>query len=584
MGPLRHIISCRSMEHVYHWSSVHDDIETRVMDLIEDLCKNGEIQDTGYRDRKNTRFHYVISDQGPLGIMGVARDKDGTGADFLFSFPLMYMGQENELEVYDAGEIPDGDEDPDFTTAEGSITCITRDGTEITLYCPIWLLCRDRMEKGGRYMFEISGLAYLLDKAPTEFKLSEGGFFEDAKRRWIEEHPAGDPASFTSVTVQTGNLRMFFSRDVDGIKAGDIEFQSVVEEAIPFESLGISGYILKLCLTPEGRQPVRVSMFATSTVLKGYVPVPGDPVRGVAWLQGIPHAEQEGASWLDSEEAAHGGNDGLFAMVSYLGDNPHLPLGNRLVGAALVRAGWDIVMTEERLFIHGRPAFIAERGERRCCFFVSTAIEGFSAAESFGDLPERQSEMIASRGMTGYHVTITLTPSGKNYRVSAEGFGDLSDDLQVAMEVAKPEEDRPVVLGGPQAPDPVLDEREAVTRFIRAFEVLELDELSRLLVEDLVYHSEITATSISGRQAFLSYLGGRFESWLDARAAGEDSAKGPKAMLRGMAVENGRKRPCAIALNAEGSPFSYTLFTGRKGHIAVIETRFFDSMRVGIID
>lgn len=289
------------MNHGHHWNALYEDINAKLGDLIASLCKHGSVRSVEPCEPPTTDFRYIVGREAPLTMMGVIRC-EGAHNEFLTGYPVMFGGQQNELEVLQAEEITDDDEDPDFSRIEGLVTCITKDGAEIAMHCPIWLSCRTRLANGGRYLFDTAGLAYTLEKATTDFEITRGEMFEMEKARWCSEHPGSDPSSFRSIKVTTANLRTYFQRD-----EGDVEFQSVIESAAPFESMDVSGHVLGLRLTPDGRHPIRVSLFASSKVLGSYTPLVGDSVIGIAWLQAVPcERVDSGDSWLDSAEAAHG--------------------------------------------------------------------------------------------------------------------------------------------------------------------------------------------------------------------------------------------------------------------------------------
>lgn len=568
-GRARHTIleSKHNMNHGHHWAAIYNDDE-RTMHAIQWLLKNGELshlqpEGEGWEDA----YIYLQGPDFPLSALGIIH-KGETSNEFINGYPLMLEGSDNELEILTIEELPDSD-----VQTEAIVTCITKDGSEISFHCPYWLSNRLDLNQSGRFMFAATGLAYTLEKAVTEIVISEGSLFEMEKRKRMDEDPDFDPEEFKSITVSVANLKTYYTKG-----EGDVEFQSVIEKVTPFSSIGATGFILLLNLTPDDREPIYVNIYATSQVLKGYEPVVGHSVIGVAWLQANPYEKVERESaWLESEEAAHGSRDrGMMEMISYVFDNTHLPIAVRVIGGALVRSGWNIVMTGDRFFVDGVPSIVAENKDKRHCFFIRTQLDGVFEAEPFDALQDIVSRRLAEHQMTGHFVVVTLTSRGRNYAISADGLGDLADELTIIREVRKPEEDQPLVIDGPQPPVPVLSEMEANESFIQAMRELTLFDFSRMLVEDIKYVSTVAKVAIVGKQKFLDYFGSKLSAW-------HNSTPQFKFLPAFIKVDN-VERPCVVGINQDNQPISYTVFNGRKGLVASIRTETFDSSLVQFAD
>ena len=550
------------MPHGNQWAAIHEDEES-MLAQVKRLVAEGRLPELQPETvAGGVVYRYIVGPDSSLTAAAIVRY--GESENVLESaFPSMLDLAECELEVFSTDAV----KDEDYKEVEGVVTAITQDGAEVTFFCPAWLAVRETLEAGGRFKFGLGALAYSLEAAPQEIIMTEGSIFEREKKRQMEEDPQFDSATFTSVSVQTGNLRTFFARD-----DGDIEFQSPVEEVIPFDGLGTSGYVMLVNLAPEGRQRIAVKLYATAKVLGNYTPAPGDSVRGVAWMQGLPLERVEAEdSWLDSAEAARGSGDGdLMIMISYMFDNPHLPLALQAVGGAILGAGWDLLSVEDKLFRAWAPAFHAQRKGVDFWFFIRTAITGFCEAGQFGADREKCESYAAERNIRCLWVTVTLLPMGKNYAVSCEGLEEFADELRLPLEVARPERTKIVSIGTtPREPEPVFDEARAACIFADCINGSNLNELSKLLVEDLQYVSDAVKVTIQGRHRYLSYMGTRLDQWL---REGE-----PVSAETGTIVHAGASRPCVTTFSSEGKAVACTIFTVIEAHIAAIHTLSPDS-------
>ena len=542
------------MNHGSHWHAIFDDDES-IIEWIRQLLTNGHLGQLQPADAPGqSRFRYLLGPDQPLAGTGIVRLGEESN-EFVCCFPTLLDCAENELETFSTDPV----EDEDYGELEGLVTAITHDGTEITFCCPTWLAVRAAMEVGGRYKFGLAALAYTLERAVTEIVLTEGSLFEMEKKRRMDEDPDFDSNTFTSVSVSTSELRMLFKRE-----NGDIEFQSVIEEVTPFCSLGTSGFILLVNLAGGDRDRVAVKLYATAKVLGDYTPTVGDSVMGVAWLQGVPLAPVDAAdSWLDSAEAAHGAGDhGVMDMISFCFDNPQLPLAVQAVGGALVGAGWALTAIEQKLFRDWAPAIAARRGDEEFWFFIRTTIPDFCEAMPFGDLPERYAPKAAEEGFRCIWVTVTLTSSGRNYRLLAEGLEELASELRLPIELARPEKFHVINLDQPSDPEPVLDEAHAAAVFADCMRRADLRDLSKILVEDLRYASGELNLEVLGRQQFLSYLGSRLNEWATSGTVLDYKC--------GAVPLDGIRRACTLVFNHEGKLCGCTVFTGRLGHIESI--------------
>ena len=543
------------MAHGSKWTTFCNS-EDEIMNNIRSLVEQGELLEGSKDAIPEGGYGHIRSGERPLSTIATVRNT-GQGFEFASAYPVPMDVAMNDLEVHSI-EPATNDED-EF---EKNVRAITRDGSEIAFFCPAFSFFEPTFESAKRFRFGLGAIAYTLEKAPSEIEITEGDFFEHAKKCRMEEDPNFDPATFTAAIVRMDTLRCYIERE-----EGDFEFQSVVEEITPFSFLSANGYIMLINLIPEDRVPIMVKLYASQKVLGSYTPQVGDPIRGVAGLQGVPlEAILAEELWMDSSEAAHEGGkyDGIMEGVSWMFANDHLPMGLQAIGGAFVRAGWNITYIEDRFFRDEAPAFIVERDTRRYWVFVRTGISDFCQPSSWSEEGIKNRVQAAlSRDAQCLHLTVNLEPEGKSFEVSVDGLGELSEEIQPSLSLRRPEYLEPVQIGNEERPEPVLDEAVAATTFAQCITDGDLAELSRMLVEDLDFVSECIPIQIKGRQQFLAYLGNHLSQWKDDGVTVKGTAS--------TAVINGEQKPCVFSYcNDKKDPFACTVFSGRRGHIAAI--------------
>ena len=544
------------MGHGPHWRTLVESTD-QVVEYLPDLIRDATPVDGQKRD-PSAEYLYLRSKEEHLGSLGVIRNTGGETHQFVTAYPVCWDGARNELEVHSLEPI----EEEDGDSFEGMAKAILRDATEVLFFCPLFQREKQLLSDHHRFVFGLGALAYSLRKADSEITITEGSMLEMERDRRKDE-PGFDPASLTSVTVITSQLRYFMDR-----KEGDFEFQAPVEEVTPFTSRFANGKILLINLRPEDAPPLFVKLYASDRVLKGYDPQVGDPVMGVAWLQGrILETVETDERWMDSGETAHSNssNDPMWLGVHFLYEHPELPLGMAVLGAAFVSAGWEIVSWDIALFRKGYIPMTVKKGDAKCWIFYRTFIPGFCETNL---LTDEEMKSIASeaerKGVKLLDLTVRLEPRGICFRITVEGLGDLADEIHPVVEIKKPEEYKVVSLDSPlEKPDPVLDEAVAAATMARCVTERDLRPLSKMLVEDLEYTADSIGKKILGRQAYLSHVGG----FLDDRQEEGTKIYGKAAF----AMVGGVKRPCTMIFrNDEEKPFVCTFFTGRKGHIGSI--------------
>ena len=544
------------MGHGPHWLSLVESTD-QVVEYLPDLVRTALPVD-GQKPDPTAEYIYIRANEEPLGTLALIRNTGGDAHQFVTTYPMCWDGAVNELEVHSLETI----EEEDGDNFEGVVKAIMNDATEVSFFSPLFQREKQLLSEHHRFVFGLGAIAYSLTKADSEISITEGPML-DLERDRRKDEPGFDPASVTSVTIITSQLRFFTNR-----KDGDFEFQAPIEEVIPFTSRFANGKILLINLRPQDAPPLFVKLYASDKVLKGYDPQLGDPIVGVGWLQGRVIERVETADrWMDSGEVAHNdpSNDPLWHGVAFLYDHPELPLGMAILGAAFVSAGWKITEWDARLFRRWYVPLTVTKHDRKCWVVYRTVIEGFCETNL---LTDEQLKAVAAdaekKGAQLLDLTVRLEPRGTRFRVSVEGLGELAEEVRPVLEVKKPEEEKVVSIDAIQEePDPVLDEAVAAKTMAQCLSESDLRELSKILVEDLEYTADTIGKKIRGRQAYLAHVGG----FLDERKEAGQSISGKAAI----AIVDGEKRPCTMVFrNNEEKPFACTFFTGRKGRIGSI--------------
>ena len=278
------------MPHGSHWTAAFpdkeiDDVVSRI--VPETIVRGKPMTPLGSSAPFDAKAHspgdfvsLLHRDGGPLAMCAVILMKiPGESNDLASAYPVVCDGPECELEVN--GFAPPDDDDPD-AGYESLISAIDCNGSEFNFFAPSFPTDKTALSRRGRFMFRLGALAYWLERAESSIEIKEGPLLALERKRVAEE--GGDPESVTSVTVRTDSMRMYFDRG-----GGDFEFQSVIESIQEFRAFGEQFWSFRVRLTPEEDGGVHVDMLVHKSNVRGEGALSvGDPIRGIAWLQGTP--------------------------------------------------------------------------------------------------------------------------------------------------------------------------------------------------------------------------------------------------------------------------------------------------------
>jgi hypothetical protein len=558
------------MFHGKHWRSFLDTDE-EIIARLEHAVRTGEPLPTENTDVPEGGFYYTRSEDRPLCAIAVIQKREGE-FHAINCHPLPMSGVKNELEVFSVEPSNDPESGLD---GEGFVKAITREGTEVSFTCPAFGMFQDRMNRHPRFLFGLSATAYSVQKMEEEILISEGQFFEHAKKNQLEGNPELDPASITSIPISLANMRCYFPRGEEG----DFEFQSRVEDVEEFESLGVRGRILKLNLLSEDSSPLRISIFAGKNALGDYVPKVGDLVGGVAWMVGVPLESVEiEKPWMDSVDTSENqaNRDAMIEGVSFMYSNRQLPLSWQIVGGGFVAAGWEIVDSGTGLFRIQFPAFEFSRGDKSVRVFVRSSIQGFSDAPEWPEFVDLIEKLSGAKKIECLRVTVTLTPCGeRHYDVAVDGLGDFAEKVQMVAGVGKPEFSLPVEIGEEQV-TPIFVESEAAEKLALGINTQDLSEFSKIMVEEFDFESRAVGEILKGREAFLSYLGSLLGYWND-----EDIS--PRCRLAKVVLDGVERTAALLYPKGKNAPNNGAFFNGRDGFVSrllVLPPTQFDILKV----
>ena len=181
-----------AMAHGSHWNALTEDIDG-VINSLSGYIQNGlPVMEIG-ESLANQRFMYFRGKEEPLSIVFLLESKP-ENHEVLSFYPVAWSGEINTLEVQNVDELDnDGDE-----CVEGVVNATINDEREITFFAPFFQKEKHRLLAGNRFEFELSAIAYMVQKGQSEITVTEGPML-DLERNRRKEELGFDPASVTSV-------------------------------------------------------------------------------------------------------------------------------------------------------------------------------------------------------------------------------------------------------------------------------------------------------------------------------------------------------------------------------------------------
>lgn len=360
-----------TMKHGDHWEALFgDDFQGALAKLVPHLVQQGSlVRNVASQEMPagagQAAWPYFALEFGNLPLRGLSIiriDPDDKLMKFTTAYPLLKEGLRMALEI--VGSFKDEDE------FEVGLKCVTRRGTALTFFAPLYGSNPTVHEVGRKYEFSLAALAYSLKKIEeAEFTLTEEPALEIEKRRRQEEDPHADVTDVKAVDFSIAGLRALLFHASDAVDAG---FYTAIESVsyFFFEETKICKMDVRFRL--RGEEELRTSLYASEHVLAGYRPEVGDLIQGVLWLQGHPVKPiEDDASW-----GARSGED--EALQNFLFPDEEmsgLHVGTAALAKSLMYGGWDLTLYENNGDNPAIPAYLIERDGRKINVWVRSFIE-----------------------------------------------------------------------------------------------------------------------------------------------------------------------------------------------------------------
>ena len=310
------------MGHGDHWQAVDQDVDMYIQTMVPLIYKEGE------RVGENTFSHTLEEVEkkdgvvfglqypdlhSPVSFLALVVSQVHEEGDLIWTaYPVCAEGPCTRLVVDEVKQWGNG--------IEAAIETYMPEGDSFCFYDPFYYLNKEKYQEWAEIDVALSALAYVLEKAePEEDEPEEGeqveGEQQMAEQQMAEQQKAeqqkaeqqeGEPSENTpdemlpEETIVTApgvdcDLTGLLQEDDEnpaeyfpcGEKGDSAEIEFIVEEAIPVACIGrlfwrMTGVIMRA----DNAGEMRIHVYASEHVLKGYIPQPGDDVLAVAWMQG----------------------------------------------------------------------------------------------------------------------------------------------------------------------------------------------------------------------------------------------------------------------------------------------------------
>ncbi len=403
------------MSHGDHWEALFGaDFPGRLAKLLPRFVQQGSlVRNVAHREASagsaQKIWPYFALEYGemPLRCLTVIHiDPEDKLNKVQTAYPFIREGKPADLEIADKTR------NDEF---EAVLKCITRQGTSLSFFAPLYSSDPACHEDGQKYSFSLAALAYSLKKIQeTEFTLTEEPALEIERRCRQEQDPHADVADVKAVDFSIAQLRALIFRNGDSVDdAADAEFYTVVESLsfFVFEETDFCKMDVRFLLR-EGDE-LRTALYASEHVLSGYRPEVGDLIQGVLWLQGYP------AKPIDEDESWEASSREDTALQNFLFSDEYLSglhVGMAALAKSLMYSGWELTLYENYGENPDIPAFLIERDNRRTNVWVRSYIEGQELGELFSsEETKRFQEVSLKKGLGAAWAVIACKDVGKGY-------------------------------------------------------------------------------------------------------------------------------------------------------------------------
>lgn len=400
------------MGHGNHWKALFgDDFQESWAKLLPRFVQQGSlVRHVAGREisagSEQQRWPYFALEYGemPLHFLIVIHIDPADKLNKVQSaYPFLKEGVATDLEI--VGIVKEKDE------FEAELKCVTRQGTPLSFFSPLYGSDPHAFETGRKYEFTLAALAYSLKRNENPaFTLTEEPALEIEKRCRQEEDPHADVGDIKAVDFSMADLRalLFHADDAD-----EAEFFTAVESVtyFTFEETEICKMDVRFRF--RGEEDLRTSLYASAHVLAGYRPEVGDLIQGVLWLQGYPvKAIEDDASW----EGRSGEDEALQNFLFPDEDLSGLHVGVAALAKTLIYGGWDLTLYENDGDNPAIPAYQIERDGRRINIWVRSYIEEQEPETTFiAEETARFQKQSRGQGCEAAWAVVVCKDVGKGY-------------------------------------------------------------------------------------------------------------------------------------------------------------------------
>jgi hypothetical protein len=275
------------MGHGDHWEAVEKDAGIFIETMLALLCSEGRLvgentfcgtlEEVVKMEGIVFGFQYPVPET-PVSFLALAVSDDRDGNKEVWTaYPVCAEGPCTRLVVDEVKPWANG--------IEGAVEAYMPEGDSICFFDPFFFLNREKYQEWAELDVALSALAYVLEKAePDEAEAVQVQQSELPSEQVAESASVSDSVAMAKLPESGWKPAEYFPCGEHGDSA-QIEF--VVEEAVPLACTGrlfwrLTGVIMRV----DDATEMRIHVYASEQVLKGYLPQPGDHVLAVAWLQG----------------------------------------------------------------------------------------------------------------------------------------------------------------------------------------------------------------------------------------------------------------------------------------------------------
>jgi hypothetical protein len=211
-----------------------------------------------------------------LGDMQICAliEKSDKESQFISMYPLM-EGIANELRIEDIYTWKNG--------IEGEVICTFADKIEVSFFAPFYHKEFIDSNINKKEMIWLAGLASSVKNANGEkYEIDKGPFYEMQLAEFLKENPNKTPNDFPFVTVLTKGLAAMLPTSY----FCEYEYRGTIENIRYLDFFGEQCAKIKICIVRPDDKQLKINLYISKFILKGYIPKKGDDIRGVMWLTG----------------------------------------------------------------------------------------------------------------------------------------------------------------------------------------------------------------------------------------------------------------------------------------------------------